>query len=601
MSTKTIPLRKDVKKEDSWDLSSLYINLEAWENDLKKIPEATEKVLAFKGKLADNDENLAKALHSYSKLEELVEKLASYAFLLTTSDASDSSYQETYGRIMIAASQSEEKLSFFIPEIQNIPEKELREWINTTAFADYKVAIEKLLWLKPHILSEKEERLFALQMEANETAQKTFSMLTNVDMDFGTIQTDKGEEPLSQSTYSVFLENPKQEIREKAYKKFYKGFDTHKNTIASLYAGSVKLDIYKSRARGYNSSIEAALYQDKVPLSVYENLIATIHEYQNVFHRYYDLRKKVLKLDSLNHWDVYVPLVPEASRTTPYTEAVDILREALRPLGDAYTDTLCNGLLNGWVDKYENKGKRSGAFSAGGFTGYPYILMNYKENVLRDVFTLAHEGGHSMHSYYSAQNNPFLSYNYTIFEAEVASTFNEDLLFHYLLKHSADNNMKAYLLCNRASDILATLYRQTMFAEFEKITHERQESGQPLTLDLLRSEYRALLKSYFGPEMQFVEESDLEGLRIPHFYSAFYVYKYATGVSASLALAKKVREGAEQERQDYFRFLSSGGSTYPIQALKKAGVNIEEKEPILAAIKEFESLVLEMEKLLIIK
>lgn len=601
MSTKTIPLRKDVKKEDSWDLSSLYINLEAWENDLKKIPEATEKVLAFKGKLADNDENLAKALHSYSKLEELVEKLASYAFLLTTSDASDSSYQETYGRIMIAASQSEEKLSFFIPEIQNIPEKELREWINTTAFADYKVAIEKLLWLKPHILSEKEERLFALQMEANETAQKTFSMLTNVDMDFGTIQTDKGEEPLSQSTYSVFLENPKQEIREKAYKKFYKGFDTHKNTIASLYAGSVKLDIYKSRARGYNSSIEAALYQDKVPLSVYENLIATIHEYQNVFHRYYDLRKKVLKLDSLNHWDVYVPLVPEASRTTPYTEAVDILREALRPLGDAYTDTLCNGLLNGWVDKYENKGKRSGAFSAGGFTGYPYILMNYKENVLRDVFTLAHEGGHSMHSYYSAQNNPFLSYNYTIFEAEVASTFNEDLLFHYLLKHSADNNMKAYLLCNRASDILATLYRQTMFAEFEKITHERQESGQPLTLDLLRSEYRALLKSYFGPEMQFVEESDLEGLRIPHFYSAFYVYKYATGVSASLALAKKVREGAEQERQDYFRFLSSGGSTYPIQALKKAGVNMEEKEPILAAIKEFESLVLEMEKLLIIK
>lgn len=601
MSTKTIPLRKDVKKEDSWDLSSLYINLEAWENDLKKIPEATEKVLAFKGKLADNDENLAKALHSYSKLEELVEKLASYAFLLTTSDASDSSYQETYGRIMIAASQSEEKLSFFIPEIQNIPEKELREWINTTAFADYKVAIEKLLWLKPHILSEKEERLFALQMEANETAQKTFSMLTNVDMDFGTIQTDKGEEALSQSTYSVFLENPKQEIREKAYKKFYKGFDTHKNTIASLYAGSVKLDIYKSRARGYNSSIEAALYQDKVPLSVYENLIATIHEYQNVFHRYYDLRKKVLKLDSLNHWDVYVPLVPEASRTTPYTEAVDILREALRPLGDAYTDTLCNGLLNGWVDKYENKGKRSGAFSAGGFTGYPYILMNYKENVLRDVFTLAHEGGHSMHSYYSAQNNPFLSYNYTIFEAEVASTFNEDLLFHYLLKHSADNNMKAYLLCNRASDILATLYRQTMFAEFEKITHERQESGQPLTLDLLRSEYRALLKSYFGPEMQFVEESDLEGLRIPHFYSAFYVYKYATGVSASLALAKKVREGAEQERQDYFRFLSSGGSTYPIQALKKAGVNMEEKEPILAAIKEFESLVLEMEKLLIIK
>jgi len=601
MSTKSIPLRKDVKQEDKWDLTSLYNSLEEWETDLKTVPEMTKTLASFKGRLAENEENLLEALKAFSKLEEAIEKLASYAFLLTTTDASDSSYQDIYGRIMIAASKSEEELSFFVPEIQSIPEEKLTKWIETDNFADFKVAIEKLLWLKPYILSEKEERLFALQMEANGTAQKAFSMLTNVDLDFGTIKTDAGEEALSQSTYSIFLESANRDIREAAYKKFYGTFDKHKNTLASLYAGSVHLDIYNARARGYTSSIEAALYRDKVPLSVYENLIATIHEHKAVFHKYYSLRKKILKLDTLRHWDVYVPLVPEVSRITPYAEAVDILREALRPLGNEYTDILCSGLLNGWVDKYENKGKRSGAFSAGGYTGYPYILMNYKENVLRDVFTLAHEGGHSMHSYYSARNNPFLSYNYTIFEAEVASTFNEDLLFHYLLKHSADNTMKAYLLCNRASDILATLYRQTMFAEFEKITHEKQESGQPLTLDLLRSEYRNLLVSYFGPEMQFESESDLESLRIPHFYSAFYVYKYATGVSASLALAKKVREGTEQERQDYFKFLSSGGSAYPIQALKKAGVNMEEKGPIRAAIQEFENLVTEMEKLLLVQ
>ena len=305
-----------------------------------------------------------------------------------------------------------------------------------------------------------------------------------------------------------------------------------------------------------------------------------------------------MKLDELRHYDVYVPLVQSVKKITPYDDAVELLRQALSPLGAEYTDILCNGLQNGWVDKYENKGKRSGAFSSGGYTGYPYILMNYKDEVLRDVFTLAHEGGHSMHSYYSAKNNSFMQYNYTIFEAEVASTFNEELVFNFLVKHADNLDEKAYLLCNRASDILATLYRQTMFAEYEKRTHEMVENGTPLSADVLRNEYRKLLEDYFGPQMIFEQTSDLEGLRIPHFYNAFYVYKYATGISAALALAYRVLNGGESEKKDYFKFLSSGGSRFPVDSLKIAGVDMNTTAPIQAAIERFASIVNELEQIL---
>ena len=331
---------------------------------------------------------------------------------------------------------------------------------------------------------------------------------------------------------------------------------------------------------------------------VYDNLIDTVHTNLPMLHRYYSLRKKVLKLENLRHYDVYVPLVSGVSRKTPYNEAVEIIRQALAPLGSEYTDTLCSGLTGGWVDRYENKGKRSGAFSSGGYTGYPYILLNYKEDVIRDVFTMAHEGGHSMHSWYSAHSNPFMQYNYTIFEAEVASTFNEELVFNYLYEQG-DESMKAYLLSMRASDILATLHRQTMFAEYEKETHRLAENGIPLTVDELRSIYRKLLEQYFGPEMVFEDTSDLEGLRIPHFYSAFYVYKYATGISAALALADRVIKGGKDERDAYFTFLRSGGSRYPIESLKIAGVNMEESTPVQAALDKFAGIVTQLEQLLL--
>jgi oligoendopeptidase F len=394
------------------------------------------------------------------------------------------------------------------------------------------------------------------------------------------------------------MEHPDRELRCRAYTAFYGRFDSHKTTLASLYAGSVKQDVIRARVRNFPSARAAALFPDNVDEAVYDNLIAAVGNNLAPLHRYYHLRKRALKLPELRHYDVYAPLVPKAAKRTGWDEAVDLVSAALAPLGDEYTGTLRAGLMGRWADRYENRGKRSGAFSAGSYTGDPYILMNYKDDALRDVFTLAHEGGHSMHSWYSAKSNPFMQYGYTIFEAEVASTFNEELLFRYLKDSSPDGNLKLYILNKRADDILATLYRQTMFAEFEKRTHELEEGGSPLTVDLLRGEYRGLLEKYFGPAMVLEKESDLEGLRIPHFYRAFYVYKYATGISASLALAERVLSGGGKEREEYFAFLKSGGSRFPIESLKAAGVDMSSPVPVEAACKAFGALVEELERLL---
>lgn len=596
MKENTIPNRKDVKKEDCWDLSTLFKTEADWEKALETIAPLSDNLLLYKGKLAEGN-NLLEALSAYEEVGLIAEKVGNYAFLLTAQDAGDASAQDKVGRFMMAYSALQAKTSFFDPEIQTIPKEKMDKLLASDDFVPYKIYLEKLLRLAPYILSEKEERIFALQSECMEAPDKAFGMLTNVDMDFGTITVDGQERPLSQASFSSFLINPDRKVRKEAYDKFYGMFDSHKNTIAALYTGSVNQDIYMARARGYNSSVEKPLFGDKVPLSVYENLVSTIRANLAPLHKYYSLVKKVLGVDELRHYDVYVPLTKDVKFETPYEKAVDMIGEALAPLGEEYVSTITNGLKNGWVDKYENKGKRSGAFSAGGFVGYPYILMNYKEDVIRDVFTLAHEGGHSMHSWYSARNNPFMHYNYTIFEAEVASTFNEQLLFEYLLKNTTDKNEKTYLLCNRAADILATLYRQTMFAEYELKTHALVESGTPLSVDVCRKVYRELLEAYFGPEMNFEEISDLECLRIPHFYNAFYVYKYSTGISASLALANRVTKGGEKEREEYFNFLKAGGSHYPIENLRLAGVDMEKTDAIQAACDTFASIVDELETL----
>ena len=600
MSNTTIPARKDIPESDKWDLSSIYKSNEEWEENLKVLPSLTEKVVQYKGRLGESSDVLLEALKALEEAELRMETVYHYASLQHEADEDDSSATDRDGRAMMAYTRMMSDLSFIDPEIQSVDETKLRKWISLPEFKDYKIYIEKLLHFKKYILSEKEERILSLQMQPAQTPYNAFSVLSNVDMNktFGTVNVCGEERPLTETTWSVFMENQDRKVREEAYKKFYKKFEEHQNTIAALYAGNVNQDVFLMRARGYSSSLEMALFGNKVPVSVYHNLIDCVHKNLAPLHEYYALRKKVLGVDELRHYDVYVPLVKSVETKTSYDEAVEICRKALSPLGTEYTDRLCDGLKNGWVDRYENVGKRSGAFSSGSYIGNPYILLNYKDDVIRDVFTMAHEGGHSMHSWYSVHNNPFMCYDYTIFEAEVASTFNEELVFEYLLKNAETKEMRAYLLSMRAGDILATLYRQTMFAEFELKAHELVEGGTPLTAELLRKTYRELLELYFGPEMHFEPNSDMEGLRIPHFYSSFYVYKYATGISAALALAKRVTEGGTKEREDYFAFLKSGGSRYPIESLRIAGVDMEKTKPVQDACDEFAKVIAELKEIL---
>jgi oligoendopeptidase F len=593
-----IPLRCEVSDGDKWDLSKLFKDDASWEAALSDFIKDSEHIPSFKGTLSRNAGSLADYLDFLCKISILEERLAYYSDLRQCEDEGDSAARTMTGKFTMASAKAAAAQAFAIPEIQAIPNPKIEDYMKDDRLANYRIYLKRLLRWKPYVLSESEEKIIAMQSEADGAAVDAFSVLTNVDFNFDAVQTPDGEMPLSQSTWSVFMESGDRMIRKNAYTAFYKEFDAHKTTLATLYGASVKKDVIKARIRGFETARESALFPDNVETSVYDNLISTINNNLSHLHRYYALRKRALKLDSLRHYDVYAPIVSYASKKTSWAKAVDTISEALSPLGDEYVTTLRGGLLGGWADKYENKGKRSGAFSAGSFSADPYILMNYKEDSVRDIFTLAHEGGHSMHSYYSAKSNPFMHYGYTIFEAEVASTFNEELLFRHLEKTSDSPELKLYIVNKRTDDILATLYRQTMFAEFEKITHQIEEGGEPLTEENLRSEYRKLLEKYFGNEMILEDVSDLEGLRIPHFYRAFYVYKYSTGISASLALAERVLSGGTKEREDYFKFLKSGGSRFPIDSLKVAGVDMSSSESVQAACNVFGKLVTELETLL---
>jgi len=600
MSQETIPLRKETAIEDTWDLSKLFHNDKEWEDSLGSFEKMIEKIPGFQGTLGSSAESLAAWLDFLRDMSILGERLAYYAQLRQSEDEGDDAARTMMGKFVMASSKAYAASAWAAPEIMAIPDNDMERFMSLPALGEYRVYLKKLLRQKPYILSEKEERIIALHAEGEGISNDAFSVLTNVDMDFGVIDTPEGNRPLSQSTWSVLIENPDRELRRRVYETFYSHFEAHKNTLASIYAGQVKLDVIRARIRGYSSARAEALFSDDVSESVYDNLVNTVSKNLAPLHRYYGLRKRALKLPDLRHYDVYVPLAADVAKKTPWNDAVELVCRALAPLGDEYTGVLREGLLGRWADRYENKGKTSGAFSAGSFTGDPYILMNYKDDSIRDVFTLAHEGGHSMHSYYSAKNNPFMHYGYTIFEAEVASTFNEELLFRYLRDSPETNSaeLKLYIVNKRADEILGTLYRQTMFAEFEKRTHEMEESGVPLTVNVLREEYRKLLEKYFGSEMVLEKESDLEGLRIPHFYNSFYVYKYSTGISASLALAERVLSGGEKERNDYFGFLKSGGSRFPIESLKAAGVDMSSPAPVEAACNVFSRLVDELERLL---
>ena len=579
--------RKDQKIENTWDLSALSPSGEAWEKDMKKLSKLFSKASHFKGHLGDSSDSLYEALSYYRDTSLEAERLGSWAYLMYETDGTDGENMRRLGMYQAEAAAFSEKFSYFTPELLTIDESKLNEWMKEKRFKEFRIWMKKALREKAHVLSEKEERLLSLYVPVSGSMQKAFMDLNNSDLDFGEINGEK----LTHGTYPIFIRNQDESIREKAYRQYYKGYDDHKHTIADLYSSSVNEDIFQARARGFRSSLDAALFPDRIPSSVYRSLIASVHDAFPVLHEYYRVKAKVLGKEKLHHWDCYMPMVEGCASHHTYEEAVSLISEAVRPLGDEYRNTLVKGLTEDrWVDRYENKGKRSGAFSAGGYIGNPYILTNYEEDVLDSVFTLIHEGGHSMHTWYSVRNNPYMCYNYSIFEAETASTFNECLLADYLMKNS-DNDEKAYIIGKRLDDIVATLFRQTMFAEFELIIHEKAERREPVTLDTLRNEYRKLLEAYFGPMMIFEDVSDLEGLRIPHFYTAFYCYKYATGISAAIALSERVLSGGEKERNEYLSFLSSGGSKYPIESLKKAGVDMSTPEPVKKAAEYFGKLL----------
>ncbi|TVR29047.1 MAG: oligoendopeptidase F [Spirochaetaceae bacterium] len=597
-TTAQIPTREQVPREHQWNLNTLYGSDQAWEADFELFRGRIPRIAEFSGTLGQSAAALRDCLEFMTELGIQEERLGYYAHLRTTEDAGDSERQRRWSRFLQAATEADAAASYQNPEIQAIPDETMEQFLADPLLADYRISLRKIRRFKPHVLSAREEKLLAMQQEANQTARRSFGALTDVDMNFGTIATPEGRRTITQSTFSSLMLHPNRDVRRRAWKQFMAGYDGHKNTLASLYAGSVQLDIYSARVRNYRSARAAALFADDVAESVYDNLIATVRESLPALHQYYDLRRRLLQLDELHLWDTRVPLVADLSVIHSYEQAVDMVIESLAPLGDEYTGVLRRGLLGGWVDRYENKGKRSGAFSAGSYVGEPYILLNYKQDVLRDVFTIAHEAGHSMHSWYSTQANPFQHYQYTIFEAEVASTFNEQLLFEHMMAHTSDRRMQAYLVNKQVDDIIATLFRQTMFAEFEHRAHAMVESGEPLTVDSIRSTYRSLLTDFFGPEVVLDKTADLESLRIPHFYRAFYVYKYATGISAALSLAQRVTGGGTAERDAYFAFLKSGGSRFPIDSLRAAGVDMSDPQPIREALAQFERLVQQMERLL---
>ena len=600
-AARTVPTRAEMPAADTWDLTALYPDVAAWQADLEALRDDYPRLLAFKGRLGRSAADLLAALEFEKALGLKIERLYSYASLQTSEDGSDADFLSREAQLENLLTRIGEATAFFEPEVQAIDDAAFAGFLADPALAPWKTRLEKTRRFKPHILSEAEERLLALGAAALAGHRETFGQLTNVDMRFGTIRDENGREvELTQSAYASFLHKRDGAVRQAAFHQFYREFSDHRFTLASALASSIKADVFRARARHYPSALEKALFADRIPTSIYDNLIASVRANFTPLRRYYDLRRRVLGLETIHQYDTYVPMVASVETNTPFDEAISLVVDALRPLGREYVAALEEGLRRGrWCDRYETKGKRSGAFSSGSYGNPPYILMNYKADVFTDVYTLAHEAGHSMHTWHAQRAQSYQDYDYPIFLAEVASTFNEELLTHHLLEKTTDPRMRAYLINRQIDDLRGTLYRQTMFAEFEKIVHAMEEAGHPLTLESFKAAYHGLLEAYFGPDFTLDPELDLECLRIPHFYNAFYVYKYATGISAAVALAQKVLHGGPADLAAYLGFLKSGGSEYPLETLQRAGVDLNTPAPVDAALDLFSRRLAELETLLV--
>lgn len=590
--------RENIPEEYKWNLSHIFSGDEEWEKAFKEIEEMLKEAEKFRGKLSSGAEVVAECIEWSDQLSLKLEDLFGYARMKRDEDNRVAIYQAFTDRVTTLSVKASTALSFIVPELLAIPDERLKEYLNDPQLSVYKHYIENIIRQKAHVLSLQEERLLAEAGELADAPGTIFTMANDADLKFGSIGNEDGKEvEITKGNFIKFMESEERRVRKDAFTTLYDSYEKQVNTFAAMLNSSIKADCFYARVRKYNSAIEQALDADKIPLAVYESLIATVNDYLPVMERYLKLRKKVLGLDEIHMYDIYAPLVPEMNTHIPFEEAKSTVREGLQPLGGNYLKVLDEGYKSGWIDIYENVGKTSGAYSWGTYSSHPYVLLNHQDN-LNSLFTLAHEMGHALHSYFSNKKQIHLYAGYTIFVAEVASTLNESLVMMHLIETTQDKTMKAYLINHYLEQFRGTIFRQTMFAEFEKNTHAAVERGESLTAESLTSMYQDLNKRYYGPDMNLDSEIGIEWARIPHFYNAFYVYKYATGFSAATALAQQILKEGEPAVNRYLDFLGSGGSDYPIELLRRAGVDMEKPEPVKEALDVFSQMVQELEKLL---
>ena len=583
--------RSEIAQQDKWRIEDIYATDEAWEADYNECIRRAKEKCVYQGRLAESAQILYQALKESDEADLLVEHVYVYAFMKYYEDTANAVYQEMSGRAQAAVTKLSEKYAFLTPEILAIDQKKMQEYLNSDTLALYRHALEDILAKKEHALSEKEERLLAMAGQVTASPNEIFSKFNNADVKFGTILDEDGNEvELTNGRYSVFMESNNRSVRENAFKALYRQYGNYKNTLAATYYANVKQACFYAKARKYDSTLQMYLSGSFIPEKVYHNLIETVHKNLDKMHAYVSLRKQVLGVDKLHFYDIYAPMVSDITMKIPYEEAKDIALKALAPLGEEYLSKVKEGFESGWVDVYENTGKRTGAFSWGTYGVHPYVFLNYTDT-LNDVFTLVHEMGHAMHTYYSNANQPYPYAGYRIFVAEVASTCNEALLMQYLLKNCTDLSEKKYLMNHYFEQFKGTLFRQTMFAEFEMITHKMAEDGEVLSTQALCDVYRKLNEEYFGADMVIDDEIALEWSRIPHFYTPFYVYQYATGYSAAIAIASKIFKGDEKTLKGYQQFLSGGCSMHPIDLLKLCGIDMESPQVIQEALDVFGKLL----------
>ena len=587
-----IPKRSEVPEEFKWALEDIYPTDEAWEKDLEKLKAIPEKVTSYKGRLGESAEALYEFMQLSDEISVLCDSLGNYAQRRADEDTANPKYQGYIGQIMNAYVEINSAGSFETPELIGIPEETINSFYEQKPELKlYKRQLDRVRRKKEHILSEAEERIIALTGEMGQSPENIYSMFSDADLKFAdAVDKDGKAHQVTHGSYIPLVQSSDRVLRKSAFESMYAAYGSYKNTCAAILNGQIKAVQFYSKARRYNSSLEAALDGNEVPVEVYTNLIQAVHENMHYMYDYVALRKKLLGVDELHFYDIYAPMVEDIDWKISYDEAKDIVVKALAPMGEEYVSHIKEGFNNGWVDVYENTGKRSGAFSWGAYGTHPYVFLNYSDT-LNDVFTVIHEMGHAMHTYYSNANQPYIYAGYKIFVAEVASTCNEALLMQYMLKNTDDEKKKRYLLNHFFEQFKGTLYRQTMFAEFEMEAHAKAEHGEVLSAESLCAMYKKLNEKYFGPDMVIDDEIALEWARIPHFYTPFYVYQYATGYSAAIAISTKILAGDEQVIAGYRKFLSGGSSMHPIELLKLCGIDMTRPDVVQEALDVFGELL----------